>query len=80
MCRDYERALPKLPHRYDAVKCPVLALWGENETHFHRAHGERLVHGHANRRLVDVADGGHWMAWTHTARVATALNTWLEEL
>ncbi len=80
MCRDYERALPKIPHRYDAVKCPIIALWGENESHFNRAHGARLVRGHANRRLVDVADGGHWMAWTHTARVASALNTWLEEL
>jgi pimeloyl-ACP methyl ester carboxylesterase len=80
MCRDYERALPTLPRRYDAVKCPVLALWGDNESHFHRAHGARLIRGRDNRQLVDIQEGGHWMAWTHTTRVATALSTWLEGL
>lgn len=80
MCRDYERALPKLPRRYDAVRCPVLALWGEHESHFDRAHGARLVRDRSNRQLTDIAGGGHWMSWTHTARVAAALNPWLVEL
>lgn len=54
---------PKLERRLWRVGCPTLVVHGAEDRLIPRAHAERYSELIEGARLVDVADGGHMLAW-----------------
>lgn len=70
MCAGYQGLLPRLPSYYERIRCPTRILWGSEERHFSRAHGERLQALVPDSELAIVAAGGHWMVWEQADAIA----------
>jgi pimeloyl-ACP methyl ester carboxylesterase/uncharacterized protein (DUF362 family) len=78
LCDAAEAALPELPELYWQIRCPVLALWGQDETHFPTAQAQQLVDLLPEASLQVVPDASHWMWWSHAEQVAHAIQTFEE--
>jgi pimeloyl-ACP methyl ester carboxylesterase len=78
MCAGYQGTLPRLPELYAQVRCPTLALWGEKDQHFPKAHAERLHGLVPGSRLEVVAGAEHWMPWHMADEVAARVRGFVD--
>jgi pimeloyl-ACP methyl ester carboxylesterase len=77
MVADLRASPPLPPQAYQAIRCPVLALYGERSDL--RAQAELLAQWVPNARLVIRSGATHSILWEATAWVKDQLLAWLKE-
>jgi pimeloyl-ACP methyl ester carboxylesterase len=73
MCAGYEAQLPRLPARYQQVRCPTLILWAECDKHFPPAQARFLATQVPHAQLEIIPHATHWMVLTRALEVAAQL-------
>jgi pimeloyl-ACP methyl ester carboxylesterase len=73
MCAGYEAQLPRLPARYQQVRCPTLILWAERDKHFPPAQARFLATQVPHAQLEIIPQATHWMVLTRAPEVAKRL-------
>ncbi|NML64328.1 alpha/beta hydrolase [Hymenobacter sp. RP-2-7] len=73
MCAGYEAQLPRLPARYQQVRCPTLIFWAERDKHFPPAQAHFLAAQVPHAQLEILPQATHWMVLARAAEVAERL-------
>lgn len=80
MCAGYEAQLPRLPARYQQVKCPTLILWGENDKHFPPSQAHFLASQIPHACLEIIPGATHWMVLAQAAAVVSRIRAFYAAL
>jgi len=75
MCAGYQGLLPRLPAYYERVRSKTLVLWGADDAHFPKSHGERLARLVPGAELAILPGAGHWMVWSRPEEIAAHIVT-----
>jgi pimeloyl-ACP methyl ester carboxylesterase len=78
-CGGYERELPELMSSFEAIACPVLALWSRAGHHFDSEHAKELVRT-VPRATYRPIDGAHWAVFERSTEVAIVVDTFVRTL
>ena len=73
MCAGYQGTMDQLPGLYEAIRCPTLILWAENDKHFPIVQATRLHQTITGSTLEIVPCGTHWMPITRAERLADSI-------
>lgn len=60
------------------IAAPTLVVYGPDDRAVPRRHAETLAGAIPRAELCAIGGGGHFLAWTHTARFADAVARWLD--
>ena len=65
--------MTQLPELYEAIRCPTLVLWAEQDKHFPVVQAMRLHQTISGSTLEIVPGGTHWMPLTNAKLLAESI-------
>ena len=73
MCAGFQGTMTQLPELYEAIRCPTLVLWAEQDKHFPVVQAMRLHQTISGSTLEIVPGGTHWMPLTNAKLLAESI-------